>query len=76
MKNEDYLREVIEFGDIKLEKVHTDDNLADPFTKALAFPKHSELTRNIGMFPATGYKEHSREGLGSVYLDDKEREVM
>ncbi|GKG08125.1 hypothetical protein Tco_0333957, partial [Tanacetum coccineum] len=29
-----YLREVIEFGDIKLEKVHTYDNLADPFTKA------------------------------------------
>nr|GFC73204.1 retrovirus-related Pol polyprotein from transposon TNT 1-94 [Tanacetum cinerariifolium] len=27
-----YLREVIEFGDIKLEKIHTDDNLADPFT--------------------------------------------
>ncbi|GJZ33289.1 retrotransposon protein, putative, ty1-copia subclass [Tanacetum coccineum] len=48
-----YLREVIEFGDIKLEKVHTDDNLADPFTKALAFPKHSELTRNIGMLPAS-----------------------
>nr|GEU79643.1 zinc finger, CCHC-type [Tanacetum cinerariifolium] len=47
-----YLREVIEFGDIKLEKVHTDDNLADPFTKALAFPKHSEYTRNIGMLPA------------------------
>ncbi|GJR44212.1 retrotransposon protein, putative, ty1-copia subclass [Tanacetum coccineum] len=36
-----YLREVIEFGDIKLEKVHTDDNLADPFTKALAFPASS-----------------------------------
>ncbi|GJS10762.1 hypothetical protein Tco_0367558 [Tanacetum coccineum] len=36
-----YLRKVIEFGDIKLEKVHTDDNLADLFTKALAFPKHS-----------------------------------
>nr|GEW59523.1 hypothetical protein [Tanacetum cinerariifolium] len=47
-----YLREVIEFGDIKLEKVHTDDNLADPFTKALAFPKHSEHTRNILMLPA------------------------
>nr|GEZ14382.1 hypothetical protein [Tanacetum cinerariifolium] len=28
-----YLREVIEFGDIKLEKVHIDDNLADPFIK-------------------------------------------
>ncbi|GKC16216.1 retrotransposon protein, putative, ty1-copia subclass [Tanacetum coccineum] len=48
-----YLREVIEFGDIKLEKVHTYDNLADPFTKALAFPKHSELTRNIRMLPAS-----------------------
>ncbi|GKE73777.1 retrotransposon protein, putative, ty1-copia subclass [Tanacetum coccineum] len=35
-----YLREVIEYGDIKLEKVYTDDNLADPLTKVLAFPKH------------------------------------
>ncbi|GJT48991.1 hypothetical protein Tco_0975148 [Tanacetum coccineum] len=48
-----YIREVIEFGDIKLEKVHTNDNLADSFTKALAFPKHSEHTRNIGMLPAS-----------------------
>ncbi|GJR39251.1 retrotransposon protein, putative, ty1-copia subclass [Tanacetum coccineum] len=48
-----YLREVIEYGDIKLEKVHTYNNLVDPFTKALAFPKHSEHTKNIGMFPAS-----------------------
>ncbi|GJX54321.1 hypothetical protein Tco_0282690 [Tanacetum coccineum] len=48
-----YLREVIEFDDIKLEKVHTDDNLVDPFTKALAFPKHSKHTKNIGMLPAS-----------------------
>ncbi|GJU69286.1 retrotransposon protein, putative, ty1-copia subclass [Tanacetum coccineum] len=48
-----YLREVIEYGDVKLEKVHTNDNLADPFTKALAFPKHSEHTKNIGMLPAS-----------------------
>ncbi|GKE81815.1 hypothetical protein Tco_1551815 [Tanacetum coccineum] len=48
-----YLREVIEYGDVKLEKVHTDDNLADLFTKALAFPKHSEHTKNIGMLPAS-----------------------
>ncbi|GKE40312.1 putative retrotransposon protein [Tanacetum coccineum] len=48
-----YLCEVIEFDDIKLEKVHTDDNLADSFTKALAFLKHSEHTRNIGMLPAS-----------------------
>nr|GEW47582.1 hypothetical protein [Tanacetum cinerariifolium] len=48
-----YLREVIEYGDVKLEKVHTDDNLADPFTKALAFSKHSEHTRNIRMLPTS-----------------------
>nr|GEW15373.1 hypothetical protein [Tanacetum cinerariifolium] len=34
-----YLREVIEYGDVKLEKVHTNKNLADHFTKALTFPK-------------------------------------
>nr|GFB43496.1 hypothetical protein [Tanacetum cinerariifolium] len=48
-----HLQEVIKFGDIKLEKVRTDDNLADPFTKALAFPKHSEHTRNIIMLLAS-----------------------
>ncbi|GJW05993.1 retrotransposon protein, putative, ty1-copia subclass [Tanacetum coccineum] len=48
-----YLREVIEYGDIKLEKAHTYDNLADPFTKASAFPKHLEHTRNIGILPAS-----------------------
>ncbi|GJW24266.1 hypothetical protein Tco_0038077 [Tanacetum coccineum] len=52
-----YLRKVIEFGDIKLEKVHTDDNLADPFRKALAFPKHSKHTRNIGMLPASSFMQ-------------------
>ncbi|GJR28907.1 hypothetical protein Tco_1105139 [Tanacetum coccineum] len=52
-----YLREVIEFGDIKLEKVHTDDNIADPFTKALAFPKHSEHAMNIGMLPANSFMQ-------------------
>ncbi|GJW77791.1 retrotransposon protein, putative, ty1-copia subclass [Tanacetum coccineum] len=48
-----YLREVKEYGDVKLEKVHTDDNLVDPFTKALAFPKHSEHTKNIRMLPTS-----------------------
>nr|GEW80059.1 hypothetical protein [Tanacetum cinerariifolium] len=48
-----YLREVIEYGDVKLEKVHTYDNLADPFPKALAFPKHSEHTKNIEMLLAS-----------------------
>nr|GEV54855.1 hypothetical protein [Tanacetum cinerariifolium] len=50
-----YLRETIKLGDLKIEKIHTDDNLADPFTKALGFPKHSELTRNIGLLPASSF---------------------
>ncbi|GKB85676.1 retrotransposon protein, putative, ty1-copia subclass [Tanacetum coccineum] len=50
-----YLRETIKLGDVKIEKVDTDDNLVDPFTKALAFPNHSELTRNIGMLPASSF---------------------
>ncbi|GJT01320.1 retrovirus-related pol polyprotein from transposon TNT 1-94 [Tanacetum coccineum] len=48
-----YLRETIEMGDVRIEKVDTDNNLADPFTKALEFPKHSELTNKIGMIPAS-----------------------
>ncbi|GJS92968.1 zinc finger, CCHC-type containing protein [Tanacetum coccineum] len=48
-----YLRETIEMGDVRIEKVDTDDNLADPFTKALAFPKHSKLTEKIRMIPAS-----------------------
>ncbi|GJZ19454.1 hypothetical protein Tco_0556044 [Tanacetum coccineum] len=48
-----YLRETIEMGDVRIEKVDTVDNLADPFTKALEFPKHSELTEKIGMIPAS-----------------------
>nr|GEX21397.1 hypothetical protein [Tanacetum cinerariifolium] len=50
-----YLRETIKLGDVKIKKVNTYDNLADPFIKVLVFPKHSELTRNIGMFPASSF---------------------
>nr|GEV35821.1 hypothetical protein [Tanacetum cinerariifolium] len=50
-----YLRETIKLGDVKIEKIDTDDNLADPFTKALAFLKHSKLTRNIGLLPASSF---------------------
>nr|GEU36519.1 hypothetical protein [Tanacetum cinerariifolium] len=48
-----YLYEVIEYDDIKLEKIHTNDNLADSFTKALAFTKNTEHTKNIGMLLAS-----------------------
>nr|GEU33153.1 zinc finger, CCHC-type [Tanacetum cinerariifolium] len=50
-----YLRETIKLGDVKIEKIGADDNLADPFTKALAFPKHFELTKNIKMLPASSF---------------------
>nr|GEW62420.1 retrotransposon protein, putative, Ty1-copia subclass [Tanacetum cinerariifolium] len=49
------LRETIKLGDVKIEKIDTDDNLVDPFTKALAFPKYSELTRNIELLPARSF---------------------
>ncbi|GJY96796.1 putative reverse transcriptase domain-containing protein [Tanacetum coccineum] len=42
-------RLVIELGDIKLVKVHTDENVVDPFTKALHFNKHSSHTKSIGL---------------------------
>ncbi|GJV39606.1 retrotransposon protein, putative, ty1-copia subclass [Tanacetum coccineum] len=52
-----YLRETIKLGDARIEKVDTYDNLADPFTKALAFPKHSELTRKTGLIPSSSLIE-------------------
>ncbi|GJX67486.1 retrotransposon protein, putative, ty1-copia subclass [Tanacetum coccineum] len=69
-----YLRDVIEYGDIKLEKFHIDDNLADPFTKALAFLKHSEHTKNIGMLPSSSLiidsDDESRNDEGSCNEDN------
>ncbi|GJZ88689.1 hypothetical protein Tco_0660471 [Tanacetum coccineum] len=65
-----YLREVIEFYEIKLEKVHTNDNLVDPFTKTLAFLKHSKHTRNIGMLPA------NTRNNGGFYVCDEDGEVL
>nr|GEX19582.1 hypothetical protein [Tanacetum cinerariifolium] len=50
-----YLRETIKLGDVKIEKVDTYDNVADPFMKAFAFPRHSELTKNIRMLPASSF---------------------
>ncbi|GJU31474.1 retrotransposon protein, putative, ty1-copia subclass [Tanacetum coccineum] len=51
-----YVRECIETGKIDIVKVHTDDNLADPFTKALAGPKLTRHARSMGLRPASGFK--------------------
>ncbi|GJY23209.1 hypothetical protein Tco_0396867 [Tanacetum coccineum] len=43
-----YVRECIKTGEIDIVKVHTDENLADPFTKALAGPKLTRHARSNG----------------------------
>ena len=43
------IRQFIEQGDIKLCKVHTDANIADPLTKALPQPKHEAHMRGMGI---------------------------
>ncbi|XP_071694320.1 secreted RxLR effector protein 161-like [Rutidosis leptorrhynchoides] len=44
-----YIRHIVGNGDVCISKVHTDQNLADPFTKALAQSKHEGHARCIGL---------------------------
>ncbi|GJS43694.1 retrotransposon protein, putative, ty1-copia subclass [Tanacetum coccineum] len=50
-----YVRECIETGKINIVKVYTYDNLADPFTKALADPKLIRHARSMGLCPACSF---------------------
>ncbi|GKC27350.1 retrovirus-related pol polyprotein from transposon TNT 1-94 [Tanacetum coccineum] len=50
-----YVRECIELGEINLLKVHTYDNLADPFTKALPKVKLTQHARSIGLRLASSF---------------------
>nr|GEX15804.1 putative retrotransposon protein [Tanacetum cinerariifolium] len=50
-----YVRECIEPGEINLLKVHTDDNLADPFTKALSKGKITQHARSTGLRLASSF---------------------
>ncbi|GJW93814.1 retrotransposon protein, putative, ty1-copia subclass [Tanacetum coccineum] len=50
-----YVRECIELGEINLLKVHTDDNLADPFTKALPKGKLTQHARSMGLRLASSF---------------------
>ncbi|GKC08778.1 hypothetical protein Tco_1000388 [Tanacetum coccineum] len=47
-----FIHEVIQEGDIQILKVHTDNNLADPFTKPMPCTKHVEHARSIRLRPA------------------------
>ncbi|GJZ13694.1 retrotransposon protein, putative, ty1-copia subclass [Tanacetum coccineum] len=44
-----YIREVIHEREIVLKKVHTNDNVADPFTKPMPLNKHYEHAMAIGI---------------------------
>ncbi|GKA80947.1 hypothetical protein Tco_0787639 [Tanacetum coccineum] len=48
-----YIREVIQEGEILLKKVHTDDNVADPFTTPMPLNKHFEHALAIRIVPAS-----------------------
>jgi hypothetical protein len=43
------IREIIDRGDVKICKVPTLDNIADPLTKPLAQQKHDGHTRSMGI---------------------------
>nr|GEX82858.1 hypothetical protein [Tanacetum cinerariifolium] len=50
-----YVRELVETGEFKLIKVHTDDNLADPFTKALPRGMVIDHAKGIGFQLASSF---------------------
>ncbi|GJR87198.1 hypothetical protein Tco_0211209 [Tanacetum coccineum] len=50
-----YVRESVALGEIKILKVHTDNNLADPFTKALSNRKLTQHARSMGLHPASSF---------------------
>ncbi|GJR60601.1 hypothetical protein Tco_1502763 [Tanacetum coccineum] len=50
-----YVREYIKLGEINLHKVHKDDNLADPFTKALSKGKLTQHVRSMGLRLASSF---------------------
>ncbi|GJZ59246.1 hypothetical protein Tco_0615062 [Tanacetum coccineum] len=50
-----YVRECIILGEINLHKVHTDDNRADPFMKALSKGKLTQHARRMGLRLASSF---------------------
>ncbi|GJT73383.1 hypothetical protein Tco_1032669 [Tanacetum coccineum] len=50
-----YVRESIALGKIRFLKVHTDDNMADPFTKALSKGKLTQHARSMGLRLASSF---------------------
>jgi hypothetical protein len=43
------IREIVSRGDVMVCKVHTDHNVADPWTKPLPQPRHEVHMRSMGI---------------------------
>ncbi|KAJ9541567.1 hypothetical protein OSB04_028073 [Centaurea solstitialis] len=66
------IREIIGRGDVRICKIPTEDNVADPLTKPLARAKHEAHANSIGMQYLEANSQH-KEHLGrtmEVYIDD------
>jgi hypothetical protein len=50
-----YVREQVDIGEINLLKIHTDNNLADPFTKALSKENLTRHANGIGLRLASSF---------------------
>ncbi|GJR32087.1 putative reverse transcriptase domain-containing protein [Tanacetum coccineum] len=71
-----YVRECIKTGEIDIVKVHTDENLADPFTKALAGPKLTRHARSMGLRPASAdniflISQSEHDELDAKFFDER-----
>ncbi|GKF58070.1 hypothetical protein Tco_0171607, partial [Tanacetum coccineum] len=49
------IEDIIMFASVRILKVHTDNNLADPFTKALSNRKLTHHARGMGLRPASSF---------------------
>nr|GFB01506.1 retrotransposon ribonuclease H [Tanacetum cinerariifolium] len=68
-----YVRQQVETGEIKLIKVHTDDNLADHFIKALPRGMVIDHAKGIGLQLASSFMHTFETGeikLIKVHTDD------
>ncbi|GKB63081.1 hypothetical protein Tco_0919267 [Tanacetum coccineum] len=52
-----FIREVIQEGDIRILKLHTYNNLADPLTKPMPCTKHVEHARSVRLRPAGSFMQ-------------------
>ena len=43
------IRDILNRGDVKITYIPTDDNIADPLTKALSQPKHERHVKSMGL---------------------------